>query len=227
LRKVLESNAKATSAQRFSGAHLLFVSDSLVPPKTFGHRILQTTIYNGYIGPPIKMSTAIIIEQAEPFRNTIRNNIAVDEMSTTLLIFVDLTLEAVSIGCFTCDEKLLIFNAKIWSLPAYPIKFENAPSFSMRSFQRLIQFWTHLHSKIPFGPEDKGRKCFSLLSYKIPPLFSDETSEAYELFFLYSNCSNFENCMKFYSSQKLLPLGSEWVYINVLIVSQVFPFGQN
>jgi len=40
LRKVLESNAKATSVQKFSPMHLLLVLDSLFPPKTFGYRIL-------------------------------------------------------------------------------------------------------------------------------------------------------------------------------------------
>ncbi|CAL8127783.1 unnamed protein product [Orchesella dallaii] len=145
--------------------------------------------------------------------------------ASAILIFANENSNSISIGSFVdgISKSLYDFQTNRWTMS---ISFRSVSTPFGSTFTSLIEFWKRIHSSFHFRAETSGSKPITYNGMSLTTMLrsqvNDEKLETFRAFFKWTNCSNYEGCLNFYS--ELLKVSDA---NKVSILREVFPFGQS
>ncbi|CAL8143276.1 unnamed protein product [Orchesella dallaii] len=225
---VLVANARVTFRQRFAKFQFLLVADSNFPNPNSTSPLSQTYITERANKDLMRLPEAIVIgtdirilKLVDPASRSI-----ISMVTTSIIIFVEFSTNSVRIGCFSCHDHNHLYKHN-WDSIVYPVDVMDIPKTSISSLRNVKKYWQQLHGYLHFQKENGIQNCLKINSYKITSKYEGEACETYELFFRYSNCSNFELCIYFKVYKLgLSPLTPSYVLVEHRL-PQVIAYGQN
>ncbi|CAL8068921.1 unnamed protein product [Orchesella dallaii] len=222
---VLEGNANAVIKNRYSSPEILLISDSKFPPNSGTHRVLQTFIPEWKHSRPFKLPAVIVSPSSLEAKNELSkpHRLLDPLLSKALLIFVGKDPDNyLRIGCFACSTMCpMVFENPVTKIlqVEFPISFENFPANNVLSVEAMFKFWSKIHANLHF------ESIISSTTSVVPKSDTTvETTETFNAYFQYSNCTDPKYCGYFFSTRLSM---RRRVPIGFTFTLQIYPFGQN
>jgi len=204
--QVLRINTRILKLQKFSPAELLLVYN-YAKDSTNGVHLLQTPLQS--VLPSVsqlKIPTVILseVKNKNMSQNGLASSLVVDAFTTALLIFVNPFENIVGVGCFSFQNEIENHWVEYTYNISYVISIKPLASGALTSFMHLneamesMQSNLHLKSTIPW--QTSQRKWFSCSLNQFNQFIKsvNDLCEVYKVFFQFSNCTNFRDCVRIY-----------------------------
>ncbi|CAL8114572.1 unnamed protein product [Orchesella dallaii] len=225
---VLKGYTNTTLAQKISPVQMVLVTGSSFPDATRENFVLQTFVQKSGVKQLLKFPNIILVPTLTLNFKTydaISRSI-VSDIVTSVILFVDVSLNLVSLGCVTCYNVSRVY-IRVSDGFVYPIYPQPIPKNLMFSVNELQRYREKLNRNIHLKVGQNTKQCLTLKLYKKNTTREEENCEILEEFFRYINCSDKTFCRYFLQYNLGITTMTPAVALNEFVSPQVIPFGQN